>query len=550
MRTIKRHICLEELKSRIPGLFPYIEFDELGNVVKHKATDSVDGCYGKIIPDLVVGGVTMSYRSLMMKYYAGEEMPKIGIYTFDDVVGKYEVDLTDYTEEQILVPAYVYAAEAKELLDKMIKLKKACESFTFNPVFCCQCDEYEKRGGDKMVEFLLEICKNAETIASSVVNVFGDDANVGFNVNLCGTVEDIGYYRRADSVECDNEVVYSDKSKNGVDAPWELPTDGNIGEGLTWSYDDGGNMVWVAKRDGLNWRVLKKTDGINISGSTDSKLNSLRRYTTYINDSGFDERPTDGTDWLYFYRKGYVANYETINDDLGNISVREGETRNEVVEGYENNLEAYGNVLYDIERDTEERTITFTYYINAHLKAKLARIGEDNDGNNIYYYKYPFEYESGGVKQTETYYYVEGGDIDELHDNKFASLVELYTLDENGKIEMDYAKTTNKKYEFFTSASTGLYNKTIFDRNVDIAFNISSFEYQSADVETSNDCSALFKEDYLMGVHYTPIQSSTVNIQRGNNAAFERHIKLGEVKTLEDMENYQNGTFFNIKTIT
>ena len=44
MKVIKRNICLEELKSRIPALFPYIDFDEFGNVIKHKATDSVDGC--------------------------------------------------------------------------------------------------------------------------------------------------------------------------------------------------------------------------------------------------------------------------------------------------------------------------------------------------------------------------------------------------------------------------------------------------------------------------------------------------------------------------
>jgi hypothetical protein len=50
-----------------------------------------------------------------------------------------------------------------------------------------------------------------------------------------------------------------------------------------------------------------------------------------------------------------------------------------------------------------------------------------------------------------------------------------------------------------------------------------------------------------MGIHFKPYVEDNVDIDRGKNAAFERHIKLGEVKTLQDLENYQNGGFFNIK---
>ena len=505
MRVIKRNICLEELKSRIPALFPYIEFDEFGNVVKHKATDSVDGCYGKIVPDLKIGNKLYSYRTLMTMYYAGSnEMPEIVVnenvrYTIENVIGKYDVDLDEYDESQTLVPSVVYAAEASGMLTEMMRLKNACPKSKLNRIYCCDCEKYNKMGGDKMVAFLLHIAKTANTIAEDIVNFFTDDTALSFCVNLSREYEDAGYYTSAESINCEEETH-------------------DIGD----TGDDG-----------------------KVVGVTDSKLKSLRRYTSYTNDNGEAETPDKGKDWLYFYRKGYVSNYETLNDDYGNIAfMNDGavpimDDDNE----YVINLEAYGTVLNDIRRN-EDKTITFEYYINAHLKAKPT----GNGSSSIYTYKYPFVYESGGVLQTETYDYPEDGDIDSLSNEDFVKLISLYTLDGDNKLEQDFAKTTNKRYEFFTDSTLSHYKKVIFDHTVDIEYGRSTFEYEREDIP-SDDCSVLFKEDYLMGVHYKPTVSSTVNIQRGNNSAFERHIRLGEIKTLEDMENYQNGSFFNIQEV-
>lgn len=416
MRVIKRNIGIEELKSRIPGLFPYLEFDEYGNLVKHKATDSVDGCYGKIIPDF--NGKT--YRTLITDYYNGKNVDKIGDYDFEDVIGKFEVNLDDYSESQTLVPKYIYAAEAKELLDKMIKLKKACDAASMSPIFCCDCKEYKERGGDKMVEFLTKITNDAKEIAENVFDLFDDDANMSINVNLCGAVEDFGYYTTVDvsktqfigdsfsaDIYCNDETLYSKSSKDEVDAPLELPnndnTPGGNGEQL-WFNEDDGEMVWMAKRmaDFSTWRVSKIARESKLNGATDSKLKSFRRYTTYTNDMGVAELPQSGYDWLYFYRNGFVTNYETVNDDFGNIAFLDNGTVPIESGGFVTNLDAYGSVIDTIERDKDERSITFTYYINAHLKAKKSAERTDDDGNKLYFYEYPFKYESGGVKQTET----------------------------------------------------------------------------------------------------------------------------------------------------
>jgi len=561
MKTIKRSVCTEELKSRIPGLFPYLERDEFGRIVKHKATDSADGCYGKIVPDFK--GV--AYRVLIDRYYAGETVPNIGDYRFEDVIGKFYTNRdSEYDESQTKVPEYVYAAEAKSLFDKMVKLKKSCVAKTLNSTFCCNCQTYEEMGGDKMLDFLLEVINKAETIASYVVDLFDSDSYVSFSVDLSETIYDLGYYTSIQIGECQKKVYYSSQTQEDIDAPLAMPNNENIGS--IWKSEDEPTTVWVATRDfdvtgngNIKWRILKKNDSTKVSGSTDSKLKSMRRYTTYIGDDGTAQLPEPGTDWLYFYRKGYVSNYETLNDENGNISFIDGEQMHiDTSSGYVTNMEAYGTVLTNIVRDSENKSITFEYYINAHLMAKPSKdsagniiTGTDSDGNTLYYYDFPFVRESGGVRQTETYYYYEDSDLDEknLSQEDFEKLISLYTINDGGMVEMDYAKMTNKKYEFFTACSDMVYTRDIFYNKADIRYINSDFEYAYKD-DDFYDCHTIFKEDYLKGIHYIPSVFSNVNIQRGSNAAFERHIRLGEIKTLEDMENYQNGAFFNMQTLS
>ena len=52
MKTIEYKVSYEKMISRIPGLFAYLESDEYGVVSLHKATDSLDGCWGKIVENI------------------------------------------------------------------------------------------------------------------------------------------------------------------------------------------------------------------------------------------------------------------------------------------------------------------------------------------------------------------------------------------------------------------------------------------------------------------------------------------------------------------
>ena len=84
MNTIKLKYGLEDITSRIPGLFSYVEFDENHVSTIHPASDSSAGCYGKVvsairIPNnvsldvdnlhIVIGGNVYSYRTLIGYYY-------------------------------------------------------------------------------------------------------------------------------------------------------------------------------------------------------------------------------------------------------------------------------------------------------------------------------------------------------------------------------------------------------------------------------------------------------------------------------------------------
>jgi hypothetical protein len=53
----------------------------------------------------------------------------------------------------------------------------------------------------------------------------------------------------------------------------------------------------------------------------------------------------------------------------------------------------------------------------------------------------------------------------------------------------------------------------------------------------------VFREEYRLGIFSLENVKSDIYIDRGINAAFEKHLKLGEVTSLETLENYAGGFF-------
>jgi hypothetical protein len=64
--------------------------------------------------------------------------------------------------------------------------------------------------------------------------------------------------------------------------------------------------------------------------------------------------------------------------------------------------------------------------------------------------------------------------------------------------------------------------------------------------DTNSSLSAITKEEYLMGIISEPEIKNDVFIDRGETIIAEPHLRLGEIKNLDQLERYGNG-YFNVK---
>jgi hypothetical protein len=580
MIKIQKTICREELKSRIPALFAYIEENDAGEFKLHKATDSPQGCYGKIIENMIINasltvdgqsviisGNTYSYRTIMNTYYQyknNEEVVNDNKSFFDFIdraIGKIEINLDELglnETDNDLVPHYIYLANARRLFNQYSKMKIVYDYYTggddtfdvnaLEGDICCLCAKYRRMGGTVMYNKLKEFISKAENIANEYYDYISEN-KLTFNLNLVlnQSIHDIGY------LSCYlNEWVGGDEHFEG-----ELYTyNGRTYRCTETNHDIYNKETMRFEFDNTKFELIPQTKinpnggtDYQLKGSSDSKLKSLRRFKQYINGQDKEEKPSDNEDWLYYYRKGIVINYTTVNTDLGNIAdvdkLNEGilESATDV-----NKLAAYGNVISNIKSDQTKRTITFEYYLNVHLIAKYKNPEPeiDDDGNEIHKFDGFYLDENDkyhGIKYTETYNYEEGGELDKLINGEIAGITFEDYVSDAIETYVDF-----NKYAFSTIDSTVYYDKRLDTQIVSIPYVKSDYEVLIKN-ETDYLFADTFKTDYLNGITYKPILEKDVRIDRGNYAAFERHLKLAEVKTMEDIENYSNNSFFNIQKV-
>ena len=317
-------------------------------------------------------------------------------------------------------------------------------------------------------------------------------------------------------------------------------------EYVVWN-NGGVDKYYCKKRIVLQSGSTVNVDDYSISGNSDSKLKSLRRFVGYLNEGGFVEFPENGEDWLYYYKIGYVSNISLECDSVGNI-LRSVDTA-PVFNIQDKYFYAHGDVITNITRDEVNRTVTITYVLGAHLTAELASQNIDNDGNIIYTYS-NFHYDQDsldGVIYTETYGYDTDSDLADINlladDTAFTDYV---TLDSYQSFMVDNPQCYYKKFAFKTAANTTTSIVSIMGSDMSYSYQVSGFE---TIVPNSLDMlnAPVFKKDEFVGVSYEPDVNGDVRIDRGNAASRERHLKLGDVMTVDAMENYSNGGFFNIR---
>lgn len=222
-------------------------------------------------------------------------------------------------------------------------------------------------------------------------------------------------------------------------------------------------------------------------------------------------------------------------DELDNLIRNNQKCYKEKIEGVSKKYEKY--IKYDdyVTLSDEERIP----YVKCDTEFTFSVVDNEPTENMIYY---PFidkyiELIENGDAPTVTY--VKTIEADEYNDLPKLTFSEYI-------VDMTEFEISPKKFAFFRPNPTNYYTKRINYNMVDVEYMRSEFTTQH---EMNYDIlySPTFKQDYLSVASYAPSVNVDVDINRGNNTAFERHLRLSEVKTLNDMLNFRNGSFFNVQ---
>lgn len=107
-----------------------------------------------------------------------------------------------------------------------------------------------------------------------------------------------------------------------------------------------------------------------------------------------------------------------------------------------------------------------------------------------------------------------------------------------------YVIDTNRDSNIGTDNQT---SGILYRENTGNDTNSSQFRYHGEGWNGRNSSlSALYKEEYLMGINFIPEIENDVFIDRGNISVTDYHLRMSEIETLNHLESYGNG-FFKIK---
>lgn len=604
MRTIQYRVPIEKMITRLPGLFAYLGEDGYGNIVLHKATESLNGCYGKIVENIKLPenvnleydgvklneGEVYSFRTLITYYYMFkdnlEETNPFRLF-IEKGIGKIKVDTTKF-KKGVATPEYVYLSNVRQLYNQLVKMSCQCKLYQqhiSNDVnLCCICEKYDNMGGDGFKDYIYGLISKAEKIANEYYKyakkVKDSHLTLDFDIDIMCSEKDYGImssympqwlpykkYYKGDKVYYDGKI-------------WSC-----IAE-TTGRFDDHEHRVVFDEKSFEEYSYSIDNDDTQgtINGQTDSKLCDLRRIVTYRNEDNEAEVPESGYDWLFYYRKGNVVNVNTLNDENGNILSYKN-AKDGIMEAAKSgdDLLAYGDVITDIILDITKRTIKFEYVQGVRLQC------EDKDkiidGEKIIWRKLePLKKCDEGISYSEIYTYNEGSDLENFKEggtdengktiynfsngmyqhkvnsediitsSKFEELpyyeqdnymLIKYSFEDYITGKCDIA-LKNYKFEFVTSNNTITYEKVIGNQEANIVSILTDFNIYRKNNYDNYMNSENIRYDFYNGISYSPSVKHDVNINRGSTAVFQKHIALSEIKTLNDLTEYKNGSFFNI----
>lgn len=318
----------------------------------------------------------------------------------------------------------------------------------------------------------------------------------------------------------------------------EIDSDGNfVGVG-----DDGGTLHWRLRSTPfenstlLNITAKGKNNGLSLLGdgvdisydSTpvsgvigESRLNEFTRLSKTVDDER-NELPGKKIDDSGALTLPYAIG------SIKNVQSNDGEDGEKYYTGdYLYAVLVNGNTITSDGDFTQyiaslgygfEGTVEFVYYVGCNI------IPNENG------FSLSSDYDTKSMKYTDKYSF----EIDTVEAELDETTVELLYMKIDYESGSEYVTIENlDNLMYLTKLSEINYETT---GTLDNVFNKSP-NFMSA---------PFFMEDYKLGLTYLNSNYDDFVIDRGDAAAFERHLRLSEVKTVQDLENYGNG-FFELK---
>ena len=328
-----------------------------------------------------------------------------------------------------------------------------------------------------------------------------------------------------DEVNPDTCSGFINVGSDGSTTHWKLRSDLTFLMNGTIGSDDG-KALKISGDGGEFTEDVTKVSGV----IEESKLDEFTRRKRSIDDNGSILpgylMSTGATSLALKYSIGSVANVSSeenaygekiyMGDYLEKVVVYDDYTLNTVAFTATSDAEFASSINNFVIGSTG--VVEFVYYLGVD-------IGEDSNGNFVF---------SGGTanvpKYTDRYSFV-------------VSMSEEYEIDGQSKtfkyMDIDYDSGSDivvyenlDNLQYPTKLSTVAYST------------LSSTETPGKSSNLIN--SPFFMEDYKLGISFIDNNAGSVMIDRGNAAAFERHLRLSENKTMQDLEQYGNG-FFSLK---
>ena len=299
-----------------------------------------------------------------------------------------------------------------------------------------------------------------------------------------------------------------------------------------------------------------------VMGTASSKLLGLRSFNVMTDDNGnmIEALNTTPTKDTYNYQPLEGSELEPLYQ-VGNVACVSAFSLS--YEDYENNkkknepspIRHVGDIISSMMfyyADANGDKISYTAKkVGGTIKSSLNAIQESTKKATEYKNNYPMEVISDNV-YCEIVYNI-GATI--AYDKTKAS----YSISGDSGVEyteiVEFEKVKTEYYMGNDSHSYPIYvyklrqgdNPTAsFTAPINVFDSGLTTTYSSIDgMDDYNglDAYPTFQDAYNIGISSLPIVDSDVNIDRGNNAAFEKHLKIGEVTSLEALENYTNGYF-------